>query len=176
MRAPTVHSSEIVHQNPWYRVRHDRLTWPNGKRGEYFITEFSGAACVICVRDGAILVVKQYRHTIERETIELPMGGMRGDDPLQTAQDELREETGYTASQWKKIGFMYVLKGACRMPFHIYTAEGLEAGPTKLDESEDGLKTEWLPIQAWRTLIREGRIEDAESLASWSIYRELMNL
>lgn len=176
MRAPIVSGSEIVHQNPWYRVRRDILTWPNGNPGQYFVTEFKGASCVICVRDGEILTVKQYRHTIERVTIELPMGGMRTDDPLQTAKDELREETGYTAKQWKKIGFMYGLKGACRMPFHIYTASELEAGPTKLDESEVDLQAEWLPVQSWRSLIREGKIEDAESMAAWTLYREYAHL
>ena len=168
---PTVSSSEIVHENPWYEIRHDVLTWPNGKPGNYFVAEFPGASCVICIDQNRILTVKQYRYAIDQDTIELPMGSLRKDEtPLEAAQRELQEETGMTAASWKSLGHVFSLNGACKMPLHIFIAQNISKNNTKLDDSEHDLQSQWTPIPEWEEMIRQGKIVDVESLAPWLLY------
>ncbi len=168
---PKVDSSGYVHENPWYKVRHDRLTWPNGKVGQYFVAEFPGAACIICIRDGCLLTVEQYRYPIDRMSVEIPMGGLRPDEaPLAAAQRELREETGYEAVTWESLGQHDSMNGAIQMKVHTFVAEGLSECAQDLDESEHGLRVHWILLDEWRAMIRRGDVTDGDTLAAWMVY------
>lgn len=168
---PTRLSSEIVHKNPWYQVRHDRLEWANGIPGNYYIAQFNGTSGVICIQEDSILLVEQYRYTIDRLSIEFPMGGIKlGQTPLEAAEAELQEETGYRASALEQIGEVAILIGAAQNKLHIFLAKDVISGDTHREVSEEGMKTFWLPLTQWRQLIRENKIVDAETLAAWALY------
>ena len=176
MKKPIIHSSEIVHKNPWYQIRHDILTWPNNKPGHYFVTEFPDTVGIICIHEEKILTVNQYRHTIEKETIELPMGSLHpNEQPLEAAQRELREETGHQAAHWELLGSFFNLTGACRNLTHVFIASDLTACATAHDDSEDGMTSEWRDLADWRRLIRDGNITHGETLAAWTLWRERAN-
>lgn len=172
MKHLTVRSSSIVHKNPWYFIRRDEVVFPNGKPGEYFVAEFPGSAFVICIDNGKILTTKQYRHPTKTESLEFPGGGLKNNDPLETAKAELIEETGYTADTWTKLGVLSVMNGVCNMQLHVFAAEQVHRGEARLEASEEGMTTHWIPIDEWRMMIRNGKITDSESIAAWSMYRE----
>lgn len=173
MKKPTVRSSEIIHTNPWFRIRHDILTWPNGNPGQYFVSEFPGASCIICVRDEKILTVTQYRHTMNGESIELPMGALKpGQSPLEGAKRELQEETGYQAAEWNELGSFFSLNGSCRNIMHVFAASDLTEVSTQREDSEADMTVNWLALTEWQRLIRKGKIGDGESLAAWLLWKE----
>ncbi len=172
---PTCTSSKLVHQNPWYKVRHDELVWPNGKPGNYYVAEFNGAATAICIQDGKILTVTQYRYTVDEKSLELPMGTIEpGEDPTQVALRELAEETGVVAKTATSIGTFHGLNGSCRHIMHVFLITDIISQGQKqsLDDGEFDLTTEWMDIHDWRQAIREGRVKDGESLAAWAMYQE----
>jgi 8-oxo-dGDP phosphatase len=168
---PTVHSSQIVHENPWYRVRHDVLTWPNGQPGNYFVTELPDCCSIIAIHEEKVLTVTLHRHAIDQISIELPMGGLLKDEtPEQGAHRELREETGYQANIIEHLGYLYQANGVLRDKLHVFLAKNLNPGQTELEDAEQGMTTNWIPIEEWRALIAAGHITDGDSLASWALY------
>ena len=57
----------------------DTMLVPNGNVAKWDFIDNKGAAAVVAVRgDGKILMVRQYRNALERETLEIPAGGLKG--------------------------------------------------------------------------------------------------
>lgn len=169
-------STEIAHENPWYQVRHDKVEWPNGHQGDYYIVEGWVGCAVIAIQDDKLLTVKQYRYPIGRDTIEIPMGRVDGNESLeQTAARELAEETGCQAGKIEKIGAIYPNSGVCNHAIHVFVASDLRSSQQALENEEDGLTFEWLPLDEWKRLIGQNVIIDADSLAAWALYSNQLN-
>src|SRR5919202_220308 len=96
----TTLDSRPIYENPWIRVREDRVIRPDGSPGIYGVVHFKNRAIGILPvdEDGAIWLVGQYRSTLDRDSWEIPEGGApEGEPPIEAARRELREETGLIA-------------------------------------------------------------------------------
>ena len=67
---------ELIHSGTILDIYVDTMQLPNGKTEEWdFVSHRMGAACVLAVKpNGKILMVRQYRNAIDRETLEVPAG------------------------------------------------------------------------------------------------------
>lgn len=158
-------------ENRWCRVRKDRVRWPNGYEGDYFVMEGWTAVGVVAIQDDKILVVKQFRYPIGKNSLEIPMGrANEGEDMAVAAIRELREETGFTAGKITSMGRIFNLNGICNLPFHVFLAQDLSPGDRELDPQEHDLSAEWISTEDWKRLIRENVITDSETLACWAMY------
>jgi len=164
-----VTASEIVYANRWITVEDQQVVMPDGSAGQYgLVTMANDAVFVVALTDAdEILLVDIDRHTVGR-SLEVPAGGTDGDDPLHAAQRELAEETGYTASEWLRLGGMDALNGVCRAPEHVYLARGLTAERDAThDQHEEGIAgVRAIPIPQVLELVRTGGIRDGETLAA----------
>lgn len=89
---------ELVAKGAIIDYYQDTMQIPNGNIAKWDLIDHKGAAAVVAVReDGKLLMVRQYRNALERETLEIPAGGLNGrEEPTdQAAMRELQEETGY---------------------------------------------------------------------------------
>ena len=142
-------------------VEHWKVRLPDGSEGLREIVLHKGAAAVIPVDEqGRVAMVRQYRTPLERETLEIPAGKLDfpGEDPLECAKRELREETGLKAEE----------------TIHMYMARGLSQGERDLDDDEF-LNVEWMPIERVTNMILEGRIEDSKTIAAVLMAKEILN-
>ena len=168
---PTVTSSEIAHQNPYYRIRHDTLQYPD-RVGHYYVAESGPAALIIVIRDEQVLMVKQYRHTMERDSLEFPCGTMKPGETLEdTARRELEEEGALTAARLIPLGTFYSLNGFANNRVYPFLAEGLSPAKQHLDEEEAGLEAVWVPLSDLPRLTQAGEIQDGETLAAWTLFQ-----
>ena len=149
-------------------VRCDRVALPDGKEStrEYIVHQ--GAAVIIPLLDnGDLLFERQYRYPLGRALLELPAGKIdQGEDVFVTAQRELLEETGYTASKWRRVGLVHPCVGYSNERIEIFVAEGLQkhASGQSLDH-EEFLDVFTMSLDQALAAVRSGDITDAKTVA-----------
>ena len=106
----------------------DVIETPDGHRAEWDYIDHRGAAAVVPVLDdGRLLMVRQYRDALDRETIEIPAGGLNGwDEPtINAAARELEEETGYRSDNLTKLVSVVTAVAFCNEVVDVYLATDL---------------------------------------------------
>ena len=133
--------SEYLVRRPWLTARRDRLELPDGRIiPEYYVLEYPNWVNVIAItKDGQFVMERQYRHAARKISLELPCGVMEeGETPLEAAQRELLEETGFGGGQWKKLMELSPNPSAMSNTTHCFLAIGLEKiAEQHLDETEE---------------------------------------
>jgi len=169
-----VTSSKIVYENRWMRVREDETVLPDGSPGLYAVVEKPPAAVVVPFDEGdrALWLVEQYRHPVGRRFWELPMGAADDDHALgaeDVARAELAEETGLRAGRMDRLGRLFFAYGIMSQPFDVWAARDLVPGPQALEETEQGLVVGRFDVEEARAMVRDGRIQDAPTVAALAL-------
>lgn len=161
--------SDKILSGRFLQVFSDQVTLPDGSNTfrEYIV--HPGAVMVIPLLTDAqghtrVVLERQFRYPVGQVMIELPAGKRDGhEDLLRCAQRELREETGYSATQWAHAGVLHPCISYSTEYIDIWFARGLQAGPRQLDAGEflDVLSASTDEFFAW---CRDGRITDAKTL------------
>lgn len=153
----------------------DTLAVPNGNLAKWdFIKKRSAAAVVPVLPDGRIVMVRQYRSCVDRETLEIPAGGMNteNEDPLVCAKRELKEETGYSADKMELLITTSTAVAFCNEVIPVYVAF-LNEGPgaQNLDEDEF-IKVETYTLDSLCEMIYSGKMTDAKTVAAILAYKD----
>ncbi len=154
-----------VYANPWIAVHHDDVVRPDGAPGIYGVVAFQSAAVGVVALDdrGRVLLVGQWRYTLDRYSWEIPEGGVPlGTSLLEGAQRELREETGYRGGAWRELVRFATSNSVTDEEGAIFVAQDLEPGPAEPDATED-LATAWVDLDQAIARIDSGEITDAIS-------------
>ena len=165
-RAETFVSGEDVFRGKLLHVRRDVVRLPDGSRGAREYIRHPGAVLILALfDDGRVLLERQFRYPSLQDFIELPAGKCeKGEDRLETARRELREETGYSAASWERIGVIHPCIGYSDETIEMYVARGLTAGESSLDAGEF-LEVFSLPLADAVAMVKDGRITDAKTVS-----------
>jgi 8-oxo-dGTP pyrophosphatase MutT (NUDIX family) len=167
-------ASRIVYENRWMRVREDAIERQDGSPGIYGVVEKTDFAVIVPFDNGLIHLVEQFRYPVQGRYWELPQGSWEdapGTDPLDLARAELREETGLTAESMLHVGHLYECYGYSTQGYHIYLAQGLEAGEAKRDQTEQDMVSRAFPLEEVLSMIAEGVIKDGTTVAALGMLR-----
>jgi 8-oxo-dGDP phosphatase len=150
---PVVSSAELC-RGRLVAVRIDKVRTPDNHLAERDVVLHPGAVAVLPL-DAAdrVLMIRQYRHPVERLLWEIPAGlrDMAGEDPWSTARRELEEEAGYRAGDWRVLADYYSSPGFSTERLRVYLARDLRPVPEAerdfVPEAEEAdLLTAWLPL------------------------------
>jgi len=161
----TLESREI-YENPWIRVREDRVLRPDGHPGIYGVVEFKHRAVgVLPVDDqGRVWLVGQYRYPQKAYSWEIPEGGCHDDEtPEEAAHRELREETGLSAAHLELVARAHLSNSVSDEEALIYRATSLREGPNDPEGVErlQVRRVDW--ADAW-AMLQAGEITDSMSV------------
>ncbi len=138
--------------------------WVGNRVRQFKMVDHPGAAATLVVKDGLVLLAEQYRPAAGRNMLELPAGTIDGTEPpIECAQRELQEETGYSAEHWESLGHLYPTPGYTNEVLHLFLASGLTKGEQQLDPGED-IKVRWIPLADVEEMIDNGGINDAKTI------------
>lgn len=163
---------ELVAKGAIIDYYRDTMLIPNGNTAQWDLIDHKGAAAVVAVReDGKILMVRQYRNALERETLEIPAGGLNGrEEPTDAAAArELEEETGYTCGKLKLLNSIYTTVAFCNEKIDIYLATELGHGKQHLDEDEY-LNVEAYDLEELKQMVYDCRIQDSKTICGIMTY------
>ena len=136
------------------------------------IVEHPGAVAVVAVdEEDCVALVRQLREPARKRLLELPAGTAEpGEEPLATAQRELREECGLSGGTWRELAAFWTTPGFCRERMHVFAAEGVERGEASPAPDEELELVRW-PVAEVGERLHE--IEDAKTLAGLLLYLRL---
>lgn len=164
---------ELMYKGSIVDVYKDTMKLADGNTEAWdYVAHRKGAAAVLPVReDGKIILVRQYRNALERETLEIPAGcrDSLDEDTKICAERELEEETGYRSS---KIQFLLALRTTvafCNESIDVYVATGLTPGEQHLDEAEE-IQVEAYSVEELCNMIYAGKLQDSKTVSAILAY------
>ncbi len=163
-------SEEILHENPWWKYKHDTYEKPNDEVGDYFYGETPGVVMIIPIlEDGRLVLTLQHRYLVDKQSIEFPAGGIKSEMTTEeSARQELLEETGCIPKEMIKIGTFEPSNGLIKDMCHVYLAHIATQEEQHLDDTEE-IELLYRHPEEIDDMIRKNEIWDGQTMASWAL-------
>ena len=165
-------TSKIFFKNPWWTYQVDEYEIPDGIKGEYHFVHTLGSSMIVPITDqGKIILVNQYRYLCNKESIELPCGGVKeGKSYEEMAHLELEEETGHRAKSLNYASEFNPFNGVTSEMCHVFIARQLYKTETKPDVTEE-FEILFLTPKEIDLMIESNKIWDGMTIAAWRLVR-----
>jgi ADP-ribose pyrophosphatase len=165
-------SSRIVHEGPVFDVVTDRVRLPHGHEADVDVVRHGPSVVVIAMPGSEeIVLVRQYRHAVNRELWELPAGNVdEGESAEQAAARELHEEVGQSAASLERIGTLLATPGYCDEELVFFLATGIsEAETHAAQDPDEHIEARRFTLTEVRELVGSGEIVDMKTVAGLAL-------
>jgi ADP-ribose pyrophosphatase len=164
----------LIHKGAIIDYYQDTVKIPNGNVAKWDFIQHKGAAAVIPVKeDGKIIMVRQFRNALDRETLEIPAGGLNSvEEPTDAAaMRELEEETGYKTDKLELLLSLRTTVAFCNEKIDVYVAKDLKPSKQHLDEDEY-LDVVSYDLDELIRMIYDCKIQDSKTVAALLAYKD----
>lgn len=160
-------ASRIVWESPWYRIRQDNIRFPDGSTGVYNVVEMRSSVFVVPVlKDGRIVLIRNYRHTLRQWVWEIPAGTvLEGQEADDAARAELLEEAGGVADELIFMQKASTMNGIGEQYAWFYLAKGVELKAQQQEKTEF-INVYPMPADEVYQLVYSGQMNDAVSMTA----------
>ncbi|MDE6585228.1 MAG: NUDIX hydrolase [Clostridia bacterium] len=159
-------SGKTVYEGKILRLEVDDVELCDGSKSKRECVRHNGGAAVLCIIDGNILLVKQFRYLYGKEIYEIPAGKLeKGENPQTAAARELEEETGYRAESISKFLKIYPTPGYTDEIIHVYFTDKCVVSAKNLDDGEF-VESFLFPLDKVLSMIESGEICDSKTVAA----------
>jgi ADP-ribose pyrophosphatase len=164
-------SSKVIFTGRVFGVKRERVIEPGGIRAtREFVTHTGSVVVLPVLKDGRILMIRQYRHATGQYLWELVAGRRdHGENFAAAARRELAEETGYTARRMRKIMDLFPTPGFVSERMVVFLARGLQKGAAR-PEADEKISQRLFSLPILERWIRLAKIRDAKSVAAILFY------
>lgn len=159
--------SEVKYENNWIQVVHQNVLNPSGGKGIYGTVNFKNIAVGVVPidKDGNTWLVGQYRFPLNEYSWEIPEGGCPvGEEVLDTAKRELKEETGLIAQNWSLISKLHTSNSVCNEIAYIFLAEEITQSESQPEDTEQ-LQVKKVSLKEALEMVLADKITDSMSVA-----------
>ena len=164
-------SSETIYNGKVIKVSKDQVLCPNGESSIREVVHHRGGVGILIKVDDKFILEKQYRYALQEEIIEMPAGKLEeGEVPLEAANRESLEETGYKPLEMTFLGAMYPTGGYSSEVIHLYYCPKYEKGERHLDKDEC-IDLIYVTLEEVEELIKDNVIKDAKTIVAFSLYK-----
>lgn len=168
-------STESIYKGKVINLEVLEVLLPNGKRSTRDIVRHNGGVTIVAVtKENKIVLVEQFRKTIDKVILETPAGKIEKDENIEKcALRELEEETGYKSDSIKYLGEIVMTPGFSDEIIYIYYANQLYKGKKGGDEDEF-INVHEYSLEEINQMIVEGKIFDSKSICAIKMYENLL--
>lgn len=162
-------ASKILVDDEWMRLRADECQLPDGPSlSPYYVIEERDWVHVMAMDDaGQIVLVRQYRYAAQAFCTELPGGVIdAGETPLNAAQRELLEETGFEAAQWQAVSTYFANPARQTNQVHVYLARQLSSQAAQTLDSSEQIAVSKVSADEVLSLIAQGEFSQGMHIGS----------
>lgn len=165
--------SDKLYEGKIVNLRIDTVELPDKKYSKREIVEHPGGVAVIPIcEDNSLIIVKQYRKAVEKFLYEIPAGKCElNEEPRETAERELKEETGYTANKLTYLFEFYTSPGYCNEKIYLFLGEDLIEGEQEPDSGEF-IELHKFKIEDLLKMIDRGEIMDGKTIIGIYLARD----
>jgi ADP-ribose pyrophosphatase len=166
---------------PWFAVRQDEIRLPDGRLTTYNVIHKEPAVWIVPVTPGGeVVLIENYRYTVDDWCLEVPAGGLKPGQSLEAAaRAELREEVGGEAAALEYRARFYPANGICDEVGHVFLAAGVTLGAPEHEPTEV-MEVRPMPVAEALRLAHNGEIADGPSALAlllceerlWELARE----
>lgn len=154
-----------IYQGKVIHVVKDTVTLDDNSETLREIVYHNGGVCIALKHNGKYFLVKQYRYAQEKEMLELPAGKIeKGEKPDEAILRESIEETGYSAKNIVKLGYVVPTCGYSSERIYLYYGEADEYKGQDLDIDERLNAFEY-SLKEIKEMINNGTVDDAKTIA-----------
>ena len=121
----------------------------SGANGHYVRWQWAApySVAVLAVEDSDALLVRNFRHSARRETLEVVKGfGTASAAPETVAAAELEEELGFVPNEIAAVGIVVTDPGFAWQPMHCFVATGRVSTSPRPEHSEAIIGIERVPL------------------------------
>jgi 8-oxo-dGTP pyrophosphatase MutT (NUDIX family) len=157
-------SRSTVYETAWLRVEEATVIRPDGSAGLFGLAHVVSGATVVALDDARhVLLVREYKYAVERETVELVSGAIDpGETTIEAGLRELHEETGYVANKATYIGAVDPFTTIVSGRIHMVLAEELVYRPDGIP-TDDIVEPMRVPFDRAIAMVEDGTITHAPS-------------
>ena len=158
-------SGEEIYHGKILRVTRDTVALEDGTQAFREVVHHPGGACVVPLTDdGQVLMVRQFRYPHRRETLEVPAGKLEyGENPLECAIRELKEEVGGEAETLESLGSLFPTPAYDEEVIYMYLARQITETSTQSLDADEFLDVVRIPLADAVQMVMENRIRDAKT-------------
>lgn len=173
MRNYKVQKSDILFKGKVFNLQLDEIEYNSGNRGIREVVVHPGGAIVVPVKnDGKIVLVNQFRYPLQNFLLELPAGKLdKNERPIDCAERELEEETGYKANKVTELGYIYTTPGYSTEKLQVFLAEDLIPGKHNREEGEHGMEVYEFTLEEVERKILTREIVDSKTISGMTLYK-----
>jgi len=160
-------STQQIYQGRAVNIRVDTVEKASGTKTTREVVEHSDCVAVVALDEqGNILLVRQFRHAVDRFLLEIPAGGIEpGEEPLDSVRRELQEEIGYFPRKIGDLGGFYATPGYGTEYLHCFVATDLVPARLVAEDTDEIELVRVSPAEIPH-LIASNKICDAKSIAA----------
>jgi ADP-ribose pyrophosphatase len=168
-------SSELIYAGKNIKVFKEEILTPQGRKSTRDIVRHKGACAVIALYEDKIILINQYRKSLDKVIYEIPAGCIEeGEDIYLCAARELNEETGYEADNLVLLSSVYSTPGFSDEVIHIFYAKNVKKAEIKKDaDIDEYIDVTLKDIEEAERLILSGEIADAKTICAFYLYKNM---
>jgi len=159
--------SQVVFRGRVFKVRKDKVRVTESRVSHLDVVEHRNSVTIVPLdNDGNLWFVRQYRHPVGGNLLELPAGVIEPEESAEEcAYREIREETGMAAGKLREIGSFFLAPGYSTEYMYVFLATELDPDPLDADEDEF-ISIEKIPVEKALRMAKSGQIQDVKSIGS----------